>query len=79
MEEPKADEPGLHLEASVLRRLQGYAHILKYYDEDTHENSRYLVMQLAGLSLTDLRHKCPGNYFTTSTSVRIALQSLVSR
>lgn len=74
--EPKTDEPGLHLEASVLRRLQGYSHILKYYDEGHLDSLNFLVMQLAGASLSDLRRSCPENRFTTSTTVLLALQAL---
>lgn len=77
--EPKPDEPGIQLEASVLRRLQGYSHILKYHDEGSIDNLRYLVMQLAGSSLSDLRRYCPQRHFTTCTTVLVALQTYVNK
>ncbi|CDW59898.1 Pkinase domain containing protein [Trichuris trichiura] len=64
----------LKFEAFVLQRLQGKTHFLKYYDMNTQENVRYLVMQLAGRNLTDLRRAVPLQKFKTNTTIRLVIQ-----
>uniref|UniRef100_A0A5S6QQ84 Protein kinase domain-containing protein n=1 Tax=Trichuris muris TaxID=70415 RepID=A0A5S6QQ84_TRIMR len=71
-----ARSPALKFEAFVLQRLQGKSHFLKYYDMNTQENVRYIVMQLAGRNLTDLRRAVKDQKFKTNTTVRLVIQCI---
>lgn len=64
------------MEGVVLKRLLGYDHILRFVDEGKHGEFAYIVMQLAGHNLADLRKHCPQQRFTNSTAIRIAVQCL---
>lgn len=68
------------MESAVLKRLQGYAHILEYIDEGEwgERAMAYLIMALAGPSLANLRHKSKDRHFSNNTSTRISIQCLTA-
>lgn len=76
LELPAPDEPGLDVEALILKKLQGKQHILKYISEGRIGQQYYLVMQIAGKNLSDLRKICENRHFTLSTSTRIAIKCM---
>lgn len=76
LQRPPDDEPGLELEIGVLKRLQNSIHVTKYIDEGKIGPFRYVIMQLVGKNLSDLRYCNPQFRFTASTSTRIAVQCL---
>lgn len=70
----------MDLEGAVLKRLAGYDHILQYIDEGEWSTRKitYLIMELAGPSLANLRHRLKDHHFSNNTSTRIAIQSLTA-
>lgn len=73
---PTEDDPGLAVEISVLRKLQHNHHFVRYIDSGKHGQYTFLVMQLVGKNLGDLRKSCPQYRFTLSTTLRLALQCI---
>jgi len=75
LEPTEAEEPGLMLEAGVLKRLQKNCHFPKFVKCALHGNLTYLVMQLCGDSLYFLRRKCSNKRFTLNTTLQLSQQS----
>lgn len=76
LEAPKEDEPGLSLEVGVLKRIQHSVHAVRYIDSGRIGNLSFLVMQLVGCNLSELRKACPEHHFTLCTALRLSLQCL---
>ncbi|KRY40801.1 Tau-tubulin kinase 1 [Trichinella spiralis] len=66
--------PFMKLETYVLQRMQGMPHSLAFQAAGIQEENRYLIMQLAGENLSDLRKACPEGRITLSTTLRIVRQ-----
>lgn len=55
---------------------QAQPHVCEYVSSGNTSTFTYLVMQLVGQSLADLRRACPDSKFTGSTGTRLAMQSI---
>jgi len=66
----------LKLEVAVLKKLQGCQYACQYLHCGHFEDSNYLVMELLGENLSDLRRKREGGKFTHATSARLGIQML---
>ncbi|KRZ10866.1 Tau-tubulin kinase 2 [Trichinella zimbabwensis] len=66
--------PFMKLETYVLQRMQGMPHSLAFQAAGVQGENRYLIMQLAGENLSDLRKACPEGRITLSTTLRIVRQ-----
>lgn len=77
LERPKKEEPGLNLEICVLKRLQGSKNVVRYIDSGTIADKHgFLIMQLIGRNLADLRRASTDRKFTLGTTMRACLQCL---
>lgn len=56
--------------------MQNCPQIVRYVDDGKLGPHRYIIMQLAGRNLSDLRKSCPQYHFTLCTSIRVSLQCL---
>uniref|UniRef100_A0A915L6Y3 Protein kinase domain-containing protein n=1 Tax=Romanomermis culicivorax TaxID=13658 RepID=A0A915L6Y3_ROMCU len=74
LHKPPPDHPDLTLEMNVLRRVQKNVHFTRFIQNGVHRNIRYLVMQLVGRNLGDMRKSCPDKKFTYSSAHRSAMQ-----
>ncbi|MGH0125707.1 UNVERIFIED_CONTAM: hypothetical protein FKN15_046032 [Acipenser sinensis] len=68
----------LKMEVAVLKKLQGKDHVCKFIGCGRNEKFNYVVMQLQGRNLADLRRSQPRGTFTMSTSLRLGKQILES-
>eukprot|EP01135_Chromosphaera_perkinsii_P004414 Nk52_evm17s280 gene=Nk52_evmTU17s280 len=66
----------LKMEVAVLRKLQGNKHICKYEACGRNERFSYVVMQLLGKNLSELRKKQPETKFSHITCSLLGLQML---
>uniref|UniRef100_A0A915J8C6 non-specific serine/threonine protein kinase n=1 Tax=Romanomermis culicivorax TaxID=13658 RepID=A0A915J8C6_ROMCU len=69
----------LPLELKIMKLLQGHTHAPQIYAAGVlNKRHNFIVMQLLGRSLNDLRRQCPedNKRFSRSTSVRLAKQCL---
>ncbi|KAK1170470.1 tau-tubulin kinase 1-like isoform X1 [Acipenser oxyrinchus oxyrinchus] len=68
----------LKMEVAVLKKLQGKDHVCKFIGCGRNEKFNYVVMQLQGRNLADLRRSQPRGTFTMSTTLRLGKQILES-
>ncbi|KAL4612848.1 tau-tubulin kinase 1-like [Arapaima gigas] len=68
----------LKMEVAVLKKLQGKNHVCKFIGCGRNEKFNYVVMQLQGRNLADLRRSQPRGIFTLSTTLRLGKQILES-
>lgn len=68
----------LKMEVAVLKKLQGKEHICRFIGCGRNDRFNYVVMQLQGRNLAELRRAQPRAAFSLSTSMRLALQILRS-
>ncbi|XP_069035954.1 tau-tubulin kinase 1 [Lepisosteus oculatus] len=68
----------LKMEVAVLKKLQGKDHVCKFVGCGRNEKFNYVVMQLQGRNLADLRRSQPRGTFTMSTTLRLGKQILES-
>eukprot|EP00002_Diphylleia_rotans_P002156 TRINITY_DN1132_c0_g1_i1.p1 TRINITY_DN1132_c0_g1~~TRINITY_DN1132_c0_g1_i1.p1 ORF type:complete len:320 (+),score=74.97 TRINITY_DN1132_c0_g1_i1:32-991(+) len=66
----------LKLEVSILRKLQESPYVCRFYNCGRTQEHNFLVMELLGENLSELRRKQPSNRFSMATSVRLGLQML---
>ncbi len=73
---------GFHVVAqvSVLKRMQGCPHVCKYLHCGHFEEHNYLVMELLGMNLSELRRRLtsPRQSFSPATTVRLVVQMIQS-
>ncbi|XP_035259567.1 tau-tubulin kinase 1-like isoform X2 [Anguilla anguilla] len=68
----------LKMEVAVLKKLQGKNHVCKFIGCGRNEKFNYVVMQLQGRNLADLRRSQPRGTFSMSTTLRLGKQILES-
>ncbi|XP_026551658.1 tau-tubulin kinase 1 [Pseudonaja textilis] len=68
----------LKMEVAVLKKLQGKDHVCRFIGCGRNEKFNYVVMQLQGRNLADLRRRQPRGTFTLSTTLRLGKQILES-
>ncbi|XP_066599003.1 tau-tubulin kinase homolog Asator isoform X2 [Prorops nasuta] len=66
----------LKMEVAVLKKLQGKEHICRFIGCGRNERFNYVVMQLQGKNLAELRRAQPRGAFSLSTALRLVLQIL---
>ncbi|XP_060616998.2 tau-tubulin kinase 2 isoform X1 [Anolis sagrei] len=68
----------LKMEVAVLKKLQGKDHICKFVGCGRNDRFNYVVMQLQGRNLADLRRSQSKGTFSVSTTLRLGKQILES-
>ncbi|NXP54762.1 TTBK2 kinase, partial [Heliornis fulica] len=68
----------LKMEVAVLKKLQGEDHICRFIGCGRNDRFNYVVMQLQGRNLADLRRSQSRGTFTISTTLRLGKQILES-
>ncbi|XP_016399559.1 tau-tubulin kinase 2-like [Sinocyclocheilus rhinocerous] len=66
----------LKMEVAVLKRLQGKDHVCRFVGCGRNDRFNYVVMELQGRNLADLRRSMNRGTFTVSTTLRLGLQIL---
>ncbi|XP_062499359.1 tau-tubulin kinase 2-like [Corticium candelabrum] len=66
----------LRMEVAVLKRLQGFPHVCKFFGCGRNSRFNYMVMSLQGPNLAELRRQQPHGIFSSSTTLRIGVQAL---
>ncbi|XKL64877.1 hypothetical protein PGB90_004963 [Kerria lacca] len=66
----------LKMEVAVLKKLQGREHICRFIGCGRNDRFNYVVMQLQGKNLAELRRAQPRGAFSLSTTLRLGLQIL---
>ncbi|KAL0237981.1 hypothetical protein GEMRC1_012455 [Eukaryota sp. GEM-RC1] len=64
----------LKLEVAILKKLQGCPFIAKYYTCGRSDDFNYVVMELLGDNLSDLRRRQANGYFSLATVAQIGIQ-----
>ncbi|XP_010596685.1 tau-tubulin kinase 2 isoform X2 [Loxodonta africana] len=68
----------LKMEVAVLKKLQGRDHVCRFIGCGRNDRFNYVVMQLQGRNLADLRRSQSRGTFTISTTLRLGRQILES-
>ncbi|KAM9202129.1 tau-tubulin kinase 2 [Dugong dugon] len=68
----------LKMEVAVLKKLQGKDHVCRFIGCGRNDRFNYVVMQLQGRNLADLRRSQSRGTFTLSTTLRLGRQILES-
>ncbi|KZC08670.1 Tau-tubulin kinase 1 [Dufourea novaeangliae] len=66
----------LKMEVAVLKKLQGRDHVCRFIGCGRNDRFNYVVMQLQGKNLAELRRAQPRGAFSLSTTLRLGLQIL---
>ncbi|KAH8283410.1 hypothetical protein KR054_010834 [Drosophila jambulina] len=66
----------LKMEVAVLKKLQGKEHVCRFIGCGRNDRFNYVVMQLQGKNLAELRRAQPRGAFSLSTTLRLGLQIL---
>ncbi|XP_072948472.1 tau-tubulin kinase homolog Asator [Epargyreus clarus] len=66
----------LKMEVAVLKKLQGKEHVCRFIGCGRNARFNYVVMQLQGKNLAELRRAQPRGAFSLSTTLRLGLQIL---
>ncbi|KOC68797.1 Tau-tubulin kinase 1 [Habropoda laboriosa] len=66
----------LKMEVAVLKKLQGREHVCRFIGCGRNDRFNYVVMQLQGKNLAELRRAQPRGAFSLSTTLRLGLQIL---
>uniref|UniRef100_T1IPU8 Protein kinase domain-containing protein n=1 Tax=Strigamia maritima TaxID=126957 RepID=T1IPU8_STRMM len=76
LESAKQAKQVLKMEVAVLKRLQGKEHVCRFIGCGRNERFNYVVMQLQGKNLAELRRSQPRGSFSLSTTLRLGHQIL---
>ncbi|XP_066550194.1 tau-tubulin kinase 2 isoform X2 [Amia ocellicauda] len=68
----------LKMEVAVLKKLQGKDHVCRFIGCGRNDRFNYVVMELQGRNLADLRRSMSRGTFTVSTTLRLGRQILES-
>ncbi|CRK99849.1 CLUMA_CG013152, isoform A [Clunio marinus] len=66
----------LKMEVAVLKKLQGKEHVCRFIGCGRNDRFNYVVMQLQGKNLAELRRSQPRGAFSLSTTLRLGVQIL---
>ncbi|XP_013871970.1 tau-tubulin kinase 2 isoform X2 [Austrofundulus limnaeus] len=66
----------LKMEVAVLKKLQGKDHVCRFVGCGRNERFNYVVMELQGRNLADLRRSMPRGTFSINTTLRLGRQIL---
>ncbi|XP_059482107.1 uncharacterized protein LOC132200567 isoform X2 [Neocloeon triangulifer] len=66
----------LKMEVAVLKKLQGKEHVCRFIGCGRNDRFNYVVMQLQGKNLAELRRAQPRGAFSLATTLRLGLQIL---
>ncbi|CAG9134313.1 unnamed protein product [Plutella xylostella] len=66
----------LKMEVAVLKKLQGKEHVCRFIGCGRNARFNYVVMQLQGRNLAELRRAQPRGAFSLSTTLRLGIQIL---
>ncbi|XP_070153563.1 tau-tubulin kinase homolog Asator isoform X1 [Polyergus mexicanus] len=66
----------LKMEVAVLKKLQGKDHVCRFIGCGRNDRFNYVVMQLQGKNLAELRRAQPRGAFSLSTTLRLGFQIL---
>ncbi|XP_054894334.1 tau-tubulin kinase 2 isoform X3 [Poeciliopsis prolifica] len=66
----------LKMEVAVLKKLQGKDHVCRFVGCGRNDRFNYVVMELQGRNLADLRRSMPRGTFSISTTLRLGRQIL---
>ncbi|XP_013793954.1 rho-associated protein kinase 1-like [Limulus polyphemus] len=76
LESAKQAKQVLKMEVAVLKKLQGKEHVCRFSGCGRNDRFNYVVMQLQGKNLAELRRSQPRSAFSLSTTLRLGLQIL---
>nr|XP_050038372.2 LOW QUALITY PROTEIN: tau-tubulin kinase homolog Asator-like [Dermacentor andersoni] len=76
LESAKQAKQVLKMEVAVLKKLQGREHVCRFIGCGRNDRFNYVVMQLQGKNLAELRRSQPRGAFSLSTTLRLGLQIL---
>ncbi|XP_076311730.1 uncharacterized protein LOC143225719 [Tachypleus tridentatus] len=76
LESAKQAKQVLKMEVAVLKKLQGKDHVCRFIGCGRNDRFNYVVMQLQGKNLAELRRSQPRGAFSLSTTLRLGLQIL---
>ncbi|KAK2727888.1 tau-tubulin kinase homolog Asator-like isoform X2 [Artemia franciscana] len=76
LESAKQPKQVLKMEVAVLKRLQGKEHVCRFLGCGRNDRFNYVVMQLQGKNLAELRRAQPRGAFSLSTTLRLGFQIL---
>ncbi|KAK8770762.1 hypothetical protein V5799_012772 [Amblyomma americanum] len=76
LESAKQAKQVLKMEVAVLKKLQGREHVCRFIGCGRNDRFNYVVMQLQGKNLAELRRAQPRGAFSLSTTLRLGLQIL---
>ena len=62
------------MEVAVLKKLQGREHVCRFIGCGRNDRFNYVVMQLQGKNLAELRRAQPRGAFSLSTTLRLGYQ-----
>ncbi|XP_022707792.1 uncharacterized protein LOC111271327 isoform X2 [Varroa jacobsoni] len=76
LESAKQAKQVLKMEVAVLKKLQGREHVCRFIGCGRNDRFNYVVMQLQGKNLAELRRSQPRGAFGLSTTLRLGYQIL---
>lgn len=76
VESARQSKQVLKMEVAVLKKLQGREHVCRFIGCGRNDRFNYVVMQLQGKNLAELRRAQPRGAFSLSTTLRLGLQIL---
>ncbi|XP_076306065.1 uncharacterized protein LOC143222857 isoform X2 [Tachypleus tridentatus] len=76
LESAKQAKQVLKMEVAVLKKLQGKDHVCRFIGCGRNDRFNYVVMQLQGRNLAELRRSQPRGAFSLSTTLRLGMQIL---
>nr|XP_042896400.1 uncharacterized protein LOC107453775 isoform X3 [Parasteatoda tepidariorum]XP_042896401.1 uncharacterized protein LOC107453775 isoform X3 [Parasteatoda tepidariorum] len=76
LESAKQTKQVLKMEVAVLKKLQGKEHVCRFIGCGRNDRFNYVVMQLQGKNLAELRRSQPRGAYSLSTTLRLGLQIL---
>ncbi|CAL1296846.1 unnamed protein product [Larinioides sclopetarius] len=76
LESAKQAKQVLKMEVAVLKKLQGREHVCRFIGCGRNDRFNYVVMQLQGKNLAELRRSQPRGAYSLSTTLRLGLQIL---
>ena len=74
LESAKQPKQVLKMEVAVLKKLQGREHVCRFIGCGRNDRFNYVVMQLQGKNLAELRRAQTRGAFSLSTTLRLGYQ-----